>query len=89
MKEINALELRKKFAEVMDAVRYQKEPWIVKKNGRSAIVLVELETYRALQRGRDENTFIEEYSDARMAEFLAEDKADKATLKVARKSLGL
>lgn len=89
MKEITALNLRKKFGEVMDAVRYDKEPWVVKKNGRPAIVLVEIETYKASQRGRSEDAFIEEYSDARMAEFLAEDKVDKTAIKSARKSLGL
>ena len=89
MKEITALNLRKKFGEVMDAVRFDKEPWVVKKNGRPAIVMIEVETYRASQRNRKDDAFIEEYSDQRMAEFIAEDRSDKQAVKAAKKSLGL
>ena len=87
MKEINALELRKKFGEIMDEVRYRKEPYVIKKNGRPVIVLVDIEVYRASQENLREEAFIEEYSDERIKEFLAEDKLDRATRQAIRKSL--
>ena len=87
MKEINALELRKKFGEVMDEVRYRKEPWIVKKNGRPAMVLVDFELFQAQQESLQEGLFIEDYSQERIDEFMVEDKLDNTTLKASQKSL--
>ena len=89
MKEINALELRKRFGEVMDQVRYGKEPWIVKKNGQPVIVLMDISTFKASQENLGEEAFIEEYSEERFKEFLTEDKLDKATREAAKKSLHL
>lgn len=48
-KEISALELRQRFGEVMEEVRYRKEPCIVKRNGRRMIVLLDIEAYEALK----------------------------------------
>ncbi len=77
MKEVTALELRKHFGEFMDKVRYGKEPLVVKKNGRPAVVLVDAEIYRATQENAREEAFIEEYADERIREFLAEDHVGK------------
>ncbi len=85
MKEINAFDLRKRFGEVMDEVRYRKEPCVVKKNGRPIIVLIDIDAFRASQDNLQDEAFIEEYSEERVKEFLAEDKLDKATLQAARK----
>lgn len=74
MKEISALDLRKRFGQVMDEVRYRKEPWIVKKNGRAVMVLMDVEVYRAAQENLREEAFIEEYTDERIKAFLDEDK---------------
>ncbi len=74
MKEINALELRKKFGEVIDEVRYRKEPYIIKKNGRRVVVLMDFDFYKTSQENLKEEAFIEEYTEERIKEFLEEDK---------------
>ena len=45
--KISALDLRKRFGEVLDRVRYSKEPLIVTKNGRSVIVMMDIDLYQA------------------------------------------
>ena len=87
MKEISALDLRKKFGEVMEEVRYRKEPWVVKKNGRPAIVLMDIDSYKLSQERFSQETFIEEYTEERIREFLREDVLDEASAKVVRKTL--
>ena len=84
-KEINALELRKHFGEIMEAVRYTKEPYIVKRNGRPMIVLLDIGVYQANQQFTPDDAFIEHYSEDRIREFLRVDKMDKATRTQARK----
>lgn len=79
MKEINALELRQHFGEIMDEVRYHKEPYIVKKNGRPAMVLLDIEAYKASKERFEEEVFVEEYSEERIEEFMKEDSLDKST----------
>ena len=86
-KQITALTLRQRFGEVMDAVRYRKEPYIVTRNGRPLIVLLDVEAYQALEEKRQEEVFIEEYADARVAEFLKEDRVDAQTARSVRKLL--
>ena len=88
MKEINALDLRRKFGEIVDEVRYRKEPFVVKKNGRAIIVLIDIDAYRATQERLHDEAFIEEYTDERIKEFSDEDKLDPATYEAARKKLG-
>lgn len=78
MKEINALELRKKFGEIIDEVRYRKEPMVVRKNGRPVIVLIDADVYRSSQENMKEEIFIEEYTAERIEEFLKDDKIDKS-----------
>ena len=87
MKEINALDLRKKFGEILDEVRYKKEPYIIKKNGRQIVVLVDIDVYRAAQENRQEEAFIEEYSDERIKDFLSEDKISSDIANSVRKTL--
>ena len=87
-KEITALELRNHFGQVMDQVRYRKEPYIVKRNGRPMIVLVDIEAYQATEAQRKEDAFIEDYADERIAEFLKEDRVDAKTREQTRKLLG-
>ena len=84
-REITALALRQHFGEVMDEVRYRKEPCIVTRNGRPMIVLLDVEAYRVLEAKRQEEAFIEEYTDERVAEFLKEDRMDARTAAAARK----
>ena len=78
-KEINALELRKHFGEIMEQVRYQKEPYIVKRNGRPMIVLLDIEAYQMSKEQQKEEAFIEEYTNERIAEFLNEDRLNRTT----------
>lgn len=77
-KEINALELRKHFGQIMEEVRYRKEPYIVKRNGRAMIVLLDIETYQASKEKIQQEAFIEEYTQDRIQEFLNEDKLGPA-----------
>ena len=78
-KVITALELRNRFGAVMDDVRYRKEPYIVKRNGRPAIVLVDIDAYQAAEARRHDEAFIEDYTDERIAEFLKADRVDRPT----------
>lgn len=87
MKEISALDLRKRFGEIMDEVRYRKEPCVVKKNGRPVIVLLDIEAYRATRENFEDEAFIEEYTNERIQEFLGEDRLDHAVFRTAQKSI--
>ena len=86
-KEITALALRQRFGEVMDEVRYHKEHYIVTRNGRPLIVLLDIEAFRALEAKQQEEAFIEEYTDERIAEFLKEDRVDVQTARSVRNLL--
>ena len=77
MREINALELRKKLNEIMDWVQSHKEPFLIKKSGRPIVVLLDIEVYKTSQEHFQEEAFIEQYSEERIAEFLGEDKIDR------------
>ena len=83
--KISALNLRKRFGEVMDGVRYRKEPLIVTKNGRPVIVMMDIELYQASRENIQDEAFIEAYAEDRMKEFLAEDSLDKTTVSALRK----
>ena len=85
--EISALELRKHFGEIMEEVRYRREPYIVTRNGRSIIVLLDIETYQSAKRHFEEEAFIEEYTNQRIKEFLNEDRVDLMTRKSVQKWL--
>jgi len=78
-KEITALQLRQHFGEVVEQVRYRKEPHIVTRNGRPMIVLLDIDAYEAGEAQRREETFIEDYSAERLAEFLKADAVDAKT----------
>ena len=78
MKEISSLDLRKRFGQVLDEVRRRKEPYIIKKNGRQIVVLMDIDVYKASQEHLKEELFIEEYSQKRMKEFASEDKIEQS-----------
>ena len=73
-KHVSAYEARVRFGEILDTVRYRKEPVVVEKNGRPAAVIVDLEAYQALETLRQEEKFIEDYTDERLKGFLAADR---------------
>ena len=87
MKEINSLDLRKRFGQVLDEVRYRKESYIIKKNGRQIVVLMDIDVYNASQEHFKEEAFIEEYSEERMKEFAEEDKIEKSVFDKVKKTL--
>jgi len=84
---ISALDIRKRFGEVMDRVRYRKEPLIITKNGRPVIVMMDIELYKASQDNLKDEAFIEEYTEDRIREFSAEDALDRDTAAKLRKDL--
>ena len=86
-KEITALELRQRFGEIMEEVRYRKEPYIVKRNGRPMIVRLDIEAYQTVQERQREDAFIEGYTQERIQEFLKEDRLDQTTKAKASKLL--
>ena len=87
MREISAFDLRKKIGEVMDEVRYKKEPCVITKNGRPVIVLVDFDVYRTARESFKDEAFIEDYTEDRIKEFLSEDKLDRATAETLHKKL--
>ena len=86
-KEITALELRKRFGEIMENVRYRKEPYVVKRNGRPMIVLLDIEAYHMVRERQREEAFLEAYTDERRQEFLKADTLEPATRAKAKKLL--
>ena len=86
-KEISALELRNRFGEIMEEVRYRREPYIVKRNGRPMMVLLDIESYEKVQAQFQDEAFIEEYTEERIQEFLKEDQLDDKTFRQARRLL--
>lgn len=86
-KRMSAFEARTHFGEVLDNVRYKKEPVIVERNGRPAAVIVDLESYQAMEGLREEERFIEEYTDERLRGFLAADRFSKEEAKKVKRLL--
>ncbi len=88
IKEINALELRKHFGEIIEDVKYRREPCVVTRNRRPMVVLVDIETYEASKAKLAEEAFIEEYSQERIREFFKEDELSQAARQKAKRLLG-
>jgi len=86
-RRVSAFEARTHFGEILDAVRYRKEPVVVEKNGRPAAVIVDLEAYQSLEALREEERFIEEYTDERIREFLVADRLSRTEAQKIRKRL--
>lgn len=86
-RKVSAFEARSKFGEILDAVRYRKEPCIVERNGRPAVVIVDVEAYRAMESLLEEEQFIEDYTQERVKEFLTEDHLSREEAQRIRRSL--
>jgi len=84
---VSAYRARTRFGEILDAVRYRKEPFIVEKNGRPAAVIVDLEAYQALEALREEGKFIEDYTDERLKGFLLADRLPRPEIARIKKRL--
>ncbi len=76
-RRVSAYQARTHLGEILDAVRYRKEPCIIERNGRPSAVIVDVEAYQALEALREEERYIEEYTDERMKEFLTADRLAK------------
>ena len=87
-KEINALELRKHFGQILEEVKYRREPYVVMRNRRPMAVLVDIETYEAAKTELNEEAFIEEYTEERVKEFMNEDRLDEKSKRKAKRLLG-
>lgn len=86
-RKVSAFEARSKFGEILDAVRYRKEPCIVERNGRPAAVIVDVEAYRVMESLLEEERFIEDYTQERVKEFLTEDHLSREEARRIRRSL--
>ena len=84
---VSAYEARTKFGEILDRVRYHKESIVVEKNGRPAAVIVDLEAYQALETLREEEKFIEDYTDERLKGFLVADRLPRPEIARIKKRL--
>lgn len=88
VKEISALELRKHFGEIVDEVRYRKQPYIVKRNGRPVLVLLDISAYQASLEKDKDSAFIEDYTQERIDEFWKEDETDPSLKDQFKEKLG-
>ena len=80
-KEINALEVRKHFGKILDDVSVQKVTYLVTKNGRGVMVLLDVKSYEDLKAGSHAgggDSFIETYSRERIQAFFRENKLEQA-----------
>lgn len=81
-KHVSAFLARTRFGEILDAVRYRKEPYVVERNRRPVAAILDIEAFWALEARMLEDRFIEEYTDERIAAFLKEDKLEERTARV-------
>jgi prevent-host-death family protein len=86
-KRVSAFEARTRFGEILDGVRYRKEPCIVERNGRPVAVIVDLEVYQALQALQEQEKQIETYTDQRMKEFLEADRLSEEEIAKIKRSI--
>lgn len=86
-RHVSAYKARTRFGEILDTVRYRKEPVVVEKNGKPVAVLVDLGAYRTLEALREEEKFIEDYTDERLKGFLAADRLPRSEYTRAKKRL--
>ncbi len=86
-KRVSAFEARTKFGAIIDAVRYQKESYVVERNGRPVVAILDFDLYESLASRQSEDEFVEEYTDERIKEFLEADKVDSALARSVRRSL--
>ena len=74
-KTISAYKARVNFGQLIDEVRYKKVPYIVEKNSRPAVAIIDIEEYKKL---RQKTSWpIRLYTDREIKNFLEEDKIKK------------
>lgn len=75
-KVVNAFQARTRFGEILEEVRYKREPYIVQRNGRPVVAILDIEIYNSIEPYITGSKFIEEYTKERVKEFIAEDKVN-------------
>lgn len=86
-KVINAFQARTKFGEILEEVRYKKEPYIVQRNGRPVVAILDIEIYHSIEPYITGSRFIEEYTEERIKEFLDEDRINSEIVTKIKKFL--
>lgn len=86
-KHVSAFLARTRFGEILDQVRYRKEPYVVDRNGRPVAAILDFELFKLMEVRAEEERFIEEYSDARIAEFLKADALSSDTARAVKARL--
>ncbi len=86
-KKVTAFKARTHLGQILDDVRYQKIPYIIERNGRPIVVILDIEEYRRVEQLLFMEQFIEEYTNERIKEFMSEDKIDKDLEKRINKQL--
>jgi len=74
-KTISAYKARTQFGRLIDEVRYKRVPYIIEKNGRPAVVIIDAEKYEELRRKPIWPTRL--YTNKEIQEFLKEDTTQK------------
>ena len=74
-KTISAYKARLNFGQLIDEVRYNKIPYVVEKNGRPAVVIVDVSDFERFQKKAGWPTRL--YTDKEIQEFLKEDQIQK------------
>lgn len=75
-KTISAHKARINFGQLIDDVRYNKVPYLVEKNGRPAVAIIDVEEYKKLRKKIFWPTRL--YTDKEIQKFFKEDRIQKA-----------
>ena len=73
IKTISAHKARVNFGQLIDEVRYKKIPYIVEKNSRPAVAIIDAEEYQKLRKKYSWPTRL--YTDKEIKKILSEDQA--------------
>lgn len=74
-KTISAYKARTNFGQLIDEVRYNKVPYLIEKNGRPAVAIIDLADFEKLKKKIVWPT--RAYSDQEIQDFLKEDQIQK------------
>jgi len=75
-KTISAYKARLNFGQLIDEVRYNKVPYVVEKNGRPAVAIIDVADFEKFQKKIVWPTRL--YTDKEIQDFLKEDQIQKA-----------
>ena len=84
-KRVSAFEARTHFGEVLDGVRYTREPYVVERNGKPVAAIITYEAFQSVAAQLARSSLIEDYSPKRVRAFLKADRTDPRFLAKARR----